>query len=147
MKKILLLKGLPASGKSTWARNYCQQNPMYKRVNKDDLRAMISCRHTKGNEKFVLEVRDKFVVSALKMGYSVIVDDTNLHPKHLDAMMWIAYEYFDDEVAVEVMEFDTPIEECILRDAARPISAYVGEEVIRRIAKDREKWKQPTGVT
>ena len=42
--KVILTVGLPASGKSTWAKEQVSQNPgQYKRVNKDDLRAMLDC--------------------------------------------------------------------------------------------------------
>ncbi len=139
MQKIFLLKGLPASGKSTWARGYCGENPKTKRVNKDDLRAMISCKHTKGNESFVLVIRNSFIHHALSMGYDVIVDDTNFHPKHEDDIRVLALN-FDAEV--EIKEFDTPIEECIRRDSYRTGPANVGEEVIRRMAMERDKWKQ-----
>ena len=41
MQKVILLKGLPASGKSTWAKAVVEQGKgQYKRINKDDLRAI-----------------------------------------------------------------------------------------------------------
>ena len=44
VQKVIYLKGLPASGKSTWAKQYVQEyGGVFKRVNKDDLRAMIDC--------------------------------------------------------------------------------------------------------
>ncbi len=30
--KIIFTKGMQASGKSTWAKNFIEQNPNYKRV-------------------------------------------------------------------------------------------------------------------
>lgn len=37
-----MLKGLPASGKSTYAKELVLKSPgKYKRINKDDLRAMV----------------------------------------------------------------------------------------------------------
>ena len=55
MKKILILRGLPASGKSTFARNLLTENPhAWKRLNKDELRAMLdNSVHSVPNEKFV----------------------------------------------------------------------------------------------
>ena len=42
MIKVILAKGLFASGKSTWAKNVILKKPnSYKRVNKDDLRLML----------------------------------------------------------------------------------------------------------
>lgn len=138
MQKIFILKGLPGSGKSTWAKELCARDTDWKRVNKDDLRAMIGCKHTKGNENFILMIRDTFIFHALTEGYSVIVDDTNFHPKHEEAIRGIATGF---NVEVEVVEFATSIDECIRRDADRIGRGYVGEEVIRRMAKERAKWR------
>ena len=42
MIKVYITKGLPGSGKSTWAKETVDKYPnSYKRINKDDLRAMI----------------------------------------------------------------------------------------------------------
>ena len=80
MKKVYLTKGLPGSGKSTWAKEMVSKNPnSYKRVNKDDLRAMLdNGKHSEDAEKFILNVRDSIILLALENGKHVIVDDTNL---------------------------------------------------------------------
>ena len=76
-KKIIILKGLPASGKSTWAKEQVEKSQGgCKRVNKDDLRTMIDDgKFSKGNEKFVVQIRNNLIVEALKAGKHVIVDD------------------------------------------------------------------------
>lgn len=126
MPKVIILQGLPASGKSTWAREQIDANPgMYKRVNKDDLRSMLdNNKWSAKNEKFVLALRDRIILDALAEGKHVIVDDTNLHPKHIDHISQIAKGYH-----VEVRAFETGVDECIERDLKR--SNSVGEKVIR----------------
>lgn len=126
-KTIFLLKGLPASGKSTWAKNKVLENPQTKRVNKDDLRAMLdNSKWTKANEKFVLKVRDYIIEQSLESGYHIIVDDTNLHHKHEIKMKEIAKQH---KAQVQVIDFDTPLDECIKRDKERDNS--VGEYTIK----------------
>lgn len=84
MLKIILCKGLPASGKSTWTRELIDKNPeKYKRINKDDLRAMLdNGKWSNKNEQCVLQVRDLLIQKFMEDGFNIIVDDTNLDPKH-----------------------------------------------------------------
>lgn len=118
-----MTKGLPASGKSTWAK---QQKA--KRINKDDLRAMIdNSVWSKQNEKLILAARDKLVRLYLGEGYDVIVDDTNLDEKHEASLSEIAQEY-DAEFVIKDFT-DVPLQTCIDRDSARPNS--VGKKVIK----------------
>jgi predicted kinase len=127
MKRVILLKGLPACGKSTWAREQIQANPgRYKRVAKDDLRAMMDNNvWSKHNEQFVLKVRDTLILAALEEGFHVLVDDTNLHPKHLATIR----ELVKGQATVEVQDFThVPLEVCLERDRHR--QNYVGEQVI-----------------
>lgn len=142
MNKVIILKGLPASGKTTWAREMLDKYPNeYKRINKDNLRSMIDDNQwSKVNEKLILKVRDRLINLFMEQKVpNIIIDDTNLNPIHeeqirklvknwndflllrSDSSNYIPYE-------VEVKFFGTPVEECIERDKARPNS--VGKEVI-----------------
>jgi predicted kinase len=133
MPKIIICKGLPASGKSTWAREQCKND--YKRINKDDLRKMCHDNIYNGKkEKFILAMRNIFIYESLMMGYNIIIDDTNLNPAHEESIRQLVKSYCDDQncsVSIEVKFFDTPLEECIIRDDKRPIGEKVGEKVIR----------------
>ena len=111
--KLLILKGLPASGKTTFARELVSQG--WKRVNKDDLRAMIDCgKWSKKNEEIVRISEELLVRNFIQQGYNVVVDDTNF-----------IYEDYWSDIAndigaeFEVKFFDTPINECLKRDALR----------------------------
>ena len=102
-----------------------------KRVNKDDLRAMLDDGNwSSANEKFLLGVRDYIVTNALNAGKHVIVDDTNLKPAHETRLREIAKANGAD---FEVIDFTgVGVEECVERDRKRP--NYVGERVIRDMA-------------
>jgi predicted kinase len=134
MKTVWILKGLPASGKSTFARDLVKNNPgQYKRINKDELRAMLDeSKFSKGNEKFILRTRDWLIVEALNEGKHVIIDDTNLAPRHQARIEQVVREYRKEtghEVQIKTKFFDVSVEECIKRDLAR--SRSVGEKVIK----------------
>ncbi len=120
-----MLKGLPASGKSTYAKELVKKG--WKRVNKDDLRAMIDDgKWSKSNEKFVVDIRNQICHSALVGTKNIVVDDTNFHPEHEKNLREIADMYGAE---FEIKFFDTPVEECIERDANRTVG-QVGRQVI-----------------
>jgi len=132
-KKVIIMKGLPGSGKSTWAKELVDRYPgRYKRISKDELRAMFdNSKWSQGNEKFVLKVRDALILLALQEGYHVIVDDTNLLNKHEMTIR----ELVKGQATVEIQDFTSvDIEICIERDRRRP--NYVGEQVIRKMYRD-----------
>jgi predicted kinase len=131
MQKIIFLQGLPASGKTTWAKQYCIDNPEFIRINKDDIREIFG--NPKWNSDFeyeVIRIQHELGFSILQLGKSIIVDDTNFAPKHLD--YWKNFAAYKS-VEFEIKTFDTPVEECIKRDKEREKS--VGKEVIYSMNK------------
>lgn len=135
-QKIIWLRGLPGCGKTTWAKEEVKKSQgKIKRINKDDLRAMLDVSvHSKANERFVVATRDEIVRKALNDGLSVIIDDTNLDPKHEARMIELSTEYTSrtsKPCDVIKKDFtDVPVLECIKRDAMRTGTAQVGEKVI-----------------
>ncbi len=130
MIEVILTKGLPASGKSTWSKKIIDDNPnMYKRINKDDLRAMLdNGKWSDDSEKFILQVRDILILAAIEKGKHVIIDDTNLAPKHLIRIE----QLIKGKAKLIIKDFtDIPLETCIKRDLKR--AASVGEKVIRQM--------------
>ena len=118
-----MLKGLPASSKTTYAMELVKQG--YKRVNKDDIRAMVDfSKWSRVNEETIKSIEIDLVQKFLKMGFNVVEDNTNF-----------AYEDFwrqfaqDMEVDFEIKFFDVPLGECIDRDAKRGEKS-VGAQVI-----------------
>ncbi|MEB3193382.1 MAG: AAA family ATPase [Snowella sp.] len=132
MLNVIICKGLPGSGKSTWAKKLIDDHPgQYKRINKDDLRAMLdNGKFSKQNEDFVLEIRNQILLMALQQGKHVIIDDTNLHPKHEAKIR----ELVKGIATVSIQDFThISVETCIKRDLNR--FASVGEKVIRDMYK------------
>lgn len=130
------MKGLPGSGKSTLAKKIIADNPeTYKRINRDDLRAMFDNGNTsQSNEKFVKKVRDVLIVKALEEGKSIVIDDTNLSDTNFRRVSQLVQEYnikWNEKVEVEVMEVNTDVAVCIERDALR--EKPVGEKVIKNM--------------
>lgn len=141
-QKIYWCLGLPASGKSTKAKEMVDAaKGKLKRINKDDLRALLdnydfSKEFSKQNEVFVLKIRDNIIMEALMAGLSVIIDDTNFGDKHPLRFAQLALEYTNKTgkpCEVEKLDFtDVPVAECIDRDARRGDKS-VGKGVILRM--------------
>ena len=135
MSKLLMLTGLPASGKSTYAKELARSG--YVRTNKDELREMLNGgKWSRGNEKEVIKLRDYIISEALYAGKSVVVDDTNFAPVHQERLKELAKKY---GATFETKFFDTPLEECIKRDAKRPNG--VGKDVIMKMYNEYLKPK------
>lgn len=133
MRRVVILKGLPASGKTTIAKELCKKN--YKRINKDDLRSMLDDGKWSGkNEVLVIACRDALIASALMHRHDVVIDDTNLDPKHEIKIR----QFVGDKAEIKVKFIDTPLDECIKRDSKR--EKPVGEKVIRDMY---EKYLKP----
>lgn len=130
--KLLMLRGLPASGKSTWAKELVCKDGNWKRINKDDLRAQLhDGKWSHGLEQDIIDARNALVVAFLAKGKNVVVDDTNYHPKHENVLRGIAAEHGAE---FEIKDFEVDLDTAIERDAKRPNS--VGEKTIKRMYYD-----------
>lgn len=124
-QKVIILQGLPASGKSTYAKQLVDTLG-WKRINKDDLRAMVdNSKWSEKNEKMIVKLRNDLLLKFIEDGYSVVVDDTNFAQSHIDTIKEICA---GELVECEVLFFDTPLYECIERDSKR--ERPVGKKVI-----------------
>ncbi|MGH3827679.1 MAG: AAA family ATPase [Pseudonocardiaceae bacterium] len=137
MTALWITRGLPASGKTEWAREQVNNRPPGEllRLNRDDLRRMAlpTGYHLPvgAAEGRVTQMQHAALRTLLLAGHDVIVDDTNLNPAHLQELVSIARWASAD---VEIVEFThVPVDECVRRDAARPARDHVGEVAIREM--------------
>ena len=136
MSSAILLKGLPASGKSTWANEkIASGNGEWVRVCRDDLRWMLhQYKFSNTREKLVMKIRNSIISEIINSDKNLIVDETFLNPKTLLAAKQFILARAKDygkKMEIEVKEFDVSLQTCIVRDRARANS--VGEGVIRRM--------------
>ncbi|NES15635.1 MULTISPECIES: AAA family ATPase, partial [Micromonospora] len=130
MFRLIATRGLPASGKTTFARRL---QPDVVRVNRDDLRRMMHGARlfTQWAEGQVTRAQRAQVEALLAARVSVCVDDTNLRSRTLRDWAELAERF---GATFEVHDFtDVPLDECLRRDAARAEEDRVGEAAIRRL--------------
>lgn len=127
-----MTKGLPASGKSTWAEQQvlAAEPGQAVRVNQDLLRVMLNADRFKGikTERNVKHARDVLVDNFMDVGVPLIIsDDTNFHPSCEQTFRNLCSQH---GYTFEVQDFtDVPVATCVKRDLKRARS--VGERVIK----------------
>ena len=129
MNKLIITRGLPASGKSTWAKQWVLEDPEHRvRINQDDIRLMLGKYWVPSREKLVQHIQEEALIEALERGYDIVVDNTNLNKKVLDFYRALVIDHGNH--AIEYKDFfDTPLSVCIERDKNRDFQ--VTEKVIR----------------
>jgi|SRR5712664_1641828 len=132
MTELIILRGLPGCGKSTWAREWVGEDPARRaEVNRDHLRRMMHDGVFLGSdtELQVTAARDAMISALLKRGVSVVSSDTNLPQRTARDLVKLAV-HAKAEWQVEDMT-DIHLDECILRNVKRDDKKPVPENVIR----------------
>lgn len=133
MSTLVITRGLPASGKTTWARAWVAEDPAQRaRINRDDFRAMLYATpdYSWPQEQAVTEASRNAVRALLAGGRDVVADDMNLRSKYVREWARFAAANGAD---LEVVGFPISFEDSVARDAARPHP--VGEAAIRRMVE------------
>lgn len=155
IKKIILTRGIPGSGKSTWAKDWVTEDPEHRiRLNWDDMRNMLGPYWVPSRENINKTMLWNAVNTAAYCTnpYDIVIDNMNLNPKGWKEVEdWInTYNKSSHAVGInaqyvlEFKDFFTPVEECIRRDAKRPNP--IGEKTIRDIWRRYRHFIQTTAV-
>jgi len=132
MPKLTITRGLPASGKSTWAREQLRTVALRAaRVNRDDLRRTMHDGFSGAGwaERQVTVAQHAAIAALLRAGVDVICDDTNLWSRVVRDLVDLAADCHAEFV---VQDFtDVPMAVCVERDRLRSPADRVGEQVIR----------------
>ena len=147
-QKIIITCGTSASGKSTWAAEFVQQNKEFHNLNRDDIRTSICCSReiwTQGKEfeELVTKIQEFAAKEVLKSGKSLVISDTNLNTRTIRRWQEIASD-FDAEFEINDSFLSVPLSVCLERDAAR--NHPVGAAVIKRQYEMIKKLKPLTPV-
>ena len=138
-KEIKVLIGCSASGKSSYAKEFVQNNPSYKIVNRDKLREMLFgyneenvfeyylSKEMSKNEKLITTFQTTVMRQLLAQDFNIIVDNTNLDKKFLQQLL---DEFPQCEFSFKFIGLELSLEELIERDSKR--LRKVGSDVIKK---------------
>ena len=129
MNKLIICRGIPASGKTFWAKQWVLEDPEHRvRINQDDIRLMLGKYWVPSREKLVQHIQKEALIEALEWGYDIVIDNTNLNEKVLDFYRALVIDHGNH--AIEFKDFfDTSLSVCIERDKNRDVQ--VSEKIIR----------------
>jgi predicted kinase len=134
MKELVLMMGVPGSGKSTYARNILKYGDIY--VSRDEIRySMLTDEDdyfAKENEviKTFIQYIDEALIDTQYQG-KVYADATHLSPKSRAQVL----NQLKNKNKVSVIYLDVPLNVVLARNAQREGRALVPENVIRRMYK------------
>lgn len=145
MAKVIFVRGIQGSGKSTWAKQWAMENPDHRiRISWDDLRNMYGQYWVPNREPLVTNASVSILEDAMTYGYDVVIDNMNLsesskkpflstiekHNKYVNDPNIVKPDRVMYTYEIEYKDFFTPVEECIRRDSMRPNP--IGAAVIRQ---------------
>jgi len=143
MQKLIITRGLPASGKSSWAIPWAKEHPDSRvRVSRDDIRNMLGEYWVPKREGLITQIEDDAIWKAIVNGYDVVVDATHITRKSVKRWSHFKHQLLGKlgiEVELLVKDFtDVPYEDCLRRDAIRT-EGKVGNAVISRMNENLQK--------
>ena len=132
--RLIILSGLPGSGKSTYCRQYKElyeaNNIKVNIVSSDEIRMELFGKYDNfNNEKLVWTTFHERATKLAEENFNVtILDATTLTNKQ---RYNYALRYKDLYKQIYLVVMDTPIEQCLIQNKLRPENKWVPENVIR----------------
>lgn len=117
MSEVTILSGLPASGKTEWAKNYLFFDPKAVIISPDQIRGELTgdvADQSRNDEVFLIAIR-RYRLHLLT-GKDIIIDATNLTTSERNQWIHEAQEF---GAGWEVVELRTPFLVCLWRNWRR----------------------------
>lgn len=138
MKKLILLIGIPGSGKTTLAQKIIAKGFQY--INADKIREeLYGNAAEQGDKEEVFALFFKRLEEMMAEGGNIIIDNTNLNPKQRKPILdrAVQFEYGD----VQLWLLDMPLELCLERNRSR--DRIVPEDIVANMHMELNRAGRP----
>lgn len=139
MKRIILLVGVPGSGKTTLAAKIAEKG--FTIMNADSIRReLYGDAGEQGDPVEVFKVFFERMEKLMQDGTDLIIDNTNANPMHRKEILDRAkkFEYAD----VQLWLMDTPLNVCIARNKKR--DRVVADEIVSKMHMTLNRGGRPS---
>lgn len=135
MARLIILSGIPGTGKSTFAKNRLIQYSNY--ISRDEIRFNL----LRAGEDYFAHERQVWteyvarIADLLNEGKDVIADSTNLSKKSRKKLLNDLDLFVNKDFTIEIYSFKVPIEVALARNAQREGRARVPDDALRKMEK------------
>lgn len=147
MQTVYWTRGIPASGKTTWAKLFVDNNPSYIRINKDDIRHITprnSWESINEYENLIRKLHDNKIREKLELGLNVVIDNTHISYKYPQYYLDLFKEWGLDDIILLKKDFtEVSLDICLYRNSVRNELEKVPEKVIIDMYNQlKRNWKE-----
>ena len=138
MAKLILMVGIPGSGKSTLAKRIIAKG--YHCMNADSIRQeLYGEEDAQGNPEDVFKIFFERMEQAMQEEKNIVVDNTNLNPKHREQILERARKFNYSDVQLWLL--DVPLEVCLERSRNR--ERAVADDIVTNMYMGLNKSGRP----
>lgn len=138
MKRMILMIGVPGSGKTTLAKKIAEKGFHY--INADGIREeLYGNAAEQGDREEVFNIFFQRLEELMTVGTDVIIDNTNLNPKQRKPILERAEQFGYKDVQLWLL--DVPLDVCLARNKSR--ERVVPEDIIANMFNELNRSGRP----
>ena len=130
--QVIILCGIPSSGKSTFANKWVKEDPSNRVIiSKDSIRSSFGVYWVPNREKLVEDLEILTIRLALINKFNIVLDSTNLNKKHVNKVKKVISDF--ENVEITFKDFEISLWKAIFRSYKRWIfgGKFVSYKVIK----------------
>jgi predicted kinase len=129
MQTVIILRGAPGCGKTTWASKYCDKHNTFITLSIDALKDAYKQYESDIVDKYFKKLEFLLLRQALDNDLDVIIDDENFSTARIEMFIEIVNKYIKAkaekgqyvEVNCYIKDFKTPLHICLLRNSMKEV--------------------------